>query len=1185
MLAEGWQTVVRPCVKPWRRKDLRSPVPTLRSFGGIELTRGETPVLPRRRKELVLLAYLARRSPRGVTRAELAALLWGHRDESRARHSLRQSLSELKAELGDPLEITPDTVRLRAGAVELDLRAFELAVESGREDEAAKLWRGDFLAGCEDLGAEELRTWIEQERAGLQAQLARVYRRLVDRARASGDWRSAITKAEEWCRALPYDEEAHRSAVETLRIAGRNAEAAARHAGFVTRLRTDLDTAPSEEFTRLGATLDPAPELPRRGRRGLLTPDLVGRSEALGRLQQAWGEAAGGRGAVALILGDEGHGKSRLGSELARMVEAGSEPATVIHARAFAAERERPWAVIRPMLEVLSAAPGFRAAPPAVLASAAGIAPEIRELLPRLEQGSDISPAEAVSRIIAEVAAERPLLLIIDDVPGADAASLEVIRGLVRRPPPGLLLVLAAGSGSLSASGLEQDLRQASAHLTRVELERLNRQDIELMLASMMPLTPESSARLSSHLLRASSGNPGRIEPILFAWMDAGVLATGADGRWEFTREPDGGTRRWGLVAGAAAVLLLLLGWVLFRPGAASIGQGDQIVLADVQNATSDSALGRAFYSAATIGLQGSRHLSLFPRSRVRETLGRMGRPGDDSTLSEAIAREVAVREGVSRVVALGVTQVDSAYLLSARVVDPETGRDLDALSLRVERRAELLDGMDRLLQRTRKSLGESSRELSANDEPLPRITTSSLDALRAYVAGGEAWSRRDLVAAREHWMRALALDSSFALAMAAMADLEYFGNNNRPEGDRWMNRALAQLDRLTEREQLRIQVQAAVGQGREADAVEFSRMLAERYPTRDTWYGHGTTLMRYYRCRDAIPSLRKALSFDSLFAVGHNNLATCLQLEGRIEDALAAYAAAGRSDSLTLYRDNINHEWGVAFVRAGRPGAAESAYTRMAESGRAYDRARGLRSLAWLAMYQGRFRSAVGHLNDAISLYRSGPALVSIFRNQVILAQAYVAQGDTVRARRMLDSAMATASGVPLEPAFLLYLGQAQLRVGRLTAAKASLESMRAAIRATSSYDRAVLQGLEAAVSVAEGRPSQAIESAAPVHDSRTAAFRLSALAQAYGAAGQLDSALAVAVRLSNTFAFGEEAQIEWARGPLLVARFAEAKGDSATARAAYSRLIEQWKTGDPDLPDLLLARRALGRLQRRER
>ncbi|HJR36252.1 MAG TPA: AAA family ATPase [Gemmatimonadales bacterium] len=1160
-------------------------MPTLRTFGGIELIRGETPILPRRRKELVLLAFLARRSPRGVTRAELAVLLWGHRDESRARHSLRQSLSELKAELGDSLEITPETVRLPPGAIELDLRAFESAVEAGREGEAAKLWRGDFLAGCEDLGTEELRTWIEQERAGLQALLAQVYRRLVDRARASGDWRSAITMAEEWCRALPYDEDAHRSAVETLRIAGRNAEAAARHAGFVTRLRTELDTSPSEEFLRLGATLDPAPELPRRGRRGLLTPDLVGRSEVLGRLQQAWGEVVGGRGAVALILGQAGCGKSRLCTELARTVRGGSQPATVIEARAFAAERERPWAVIRPLLEALAGAPGFRAAPGAALASAAGIAPGIRELLPRLEQAPGTSPVEAVSRIIAEVAAERPLLLILDDVSAGDAASLEVIRGLVRRPPPGLLLVLAAAPRSLAASGLELDLRQASEHLTRVDLEPLNRQDIELMLASMMPLAPDSSTRLSTHLLRDTAGNPGQVEHLLFAWMDAGVLATGADGRWELTREPDRVRRRWGPMAGAAAALLLLLVWGLTRPGAASVGPGDQIVLADVQNATSDSALGRSFYSAATIGLQGSRHLSLFPRSRVRETLGRMGRPGDDSTLSEAVAREVAVREGVSRVVALGVTQVDSAYLLSARVVDPETGRDLDALSLRVERRAELLEGMDRLLQRARKALGESARELRANSEPLPRITTSSLDALRAYVAGGEAWSRRDLVAAREHWRRALALDSSFALAMAAMADLEYFGSNNRPEGDRWMNRALSQVDRLTEREQLRIRLQAAVGQGREANAVEFARLLAERYPTRDTWYGHGTTLMRYYRCREAIPSLRKALSFDSMFTLGHNNLATCLQLEGRIESALAAYAAAGRSDSLALYRDNINHEWGVAFVRAGRPAAAESAYTRMAETGRAYDRARGLRSLAWLAMYQGRFRSAADHLNDAISLYRSGPAPVSIFRNQVILAQVHLSLGDTARARRMLDTAMATAKGVPLEPAFLLYLGQAQLRAGRLTTARSSLESIRAAIRPTSTYDRAVLQGLEAAVSVAEGRASEAIESAGPVHDSRTAAFRLSALARAYGAAGQIDSALAVAVRLSNTFAFGEEAQIEWARGPLLVARFAEAKGDSSTARAAYSRLIEQWKTGDPDLADLVLARRALARLQRRER
>jgi len=1268
-------------------------VPILHTMGVIQLLRGETPILPRRRRELVLLAYLARRSPRGVTRAELATLLWGDRDESRGRHSLRQSLSELRAELDNSLEVTPDTVRLTPDEVGLDLVDFEIAIAEGRDEDATRLWRGEFLAGCEDLGAEELRTWIEQERAGARSQLARVYRRLVDGARESGDWRSAITLAEEWCRALPYDEDAHRSAVETLRLAGKNAEAAARHAGFVSRLRAELDTAPSDDFVRMGATLDPGIEPARLGERGLLTPDLAGRSDALGRLQQAWREVASGRGAVALIEGDEGYGKSRLCRELARIVEARPAPATVIQGRAFAAERDRAWSVIRPLLEALAGAPGVRAVPPTALASAAEIAPGIRERMPGLEAAApETSPAESITRVITEIAAERPLLLVVDDVAAADAASLEVIRGLVRRPPPGLLLVLTGAAGSLAASGLEEDLRQASAHVTRVELGPLDRRDVELMIGSMMPLAPDSLAGISTHLLRASSGNPGQIEPLLFTWMDAGVVAPGPDGRWVLARELDGtaaplpadlrkamttriarlgpdaravaesaavfeadvepdaleqlsgvtgerfgaamgevlshrilresprrpdsfefssevarravlealapsrrrrltrhrtrltrspaAKRRLGVLGGAATAVVLLLAWALGRPGAAAVGQGGQIVLADVQNATSDSGLGPTFYTAATVGLQGSRYLSLFPRSRVRETLGRMGHPGGDSTLSETVAREVAVREGVSRVVALGISQVDSSYLLSARVVDPETGRDLDALSLRVARRAELLEGMDQLLQRTRKTLGESTRELLANPEPLPRITTSSLDALRAFVAGGEAWTRRDHVAAWEHWTRALALDSSFAMAMAAMANVEYSANN-RAEGDQWMSRALSQLHRLTKREQLRIQGQAALGQGRETDAVEFARLLAERYPTRDTWYGHGTTLMGYYRCREAIPSLRKALDFDSMFTFGHLNLATCLQLEGRIEDALRAYAASGRSDSLSLYRSNINHEWGVAFVRAGRPAAAESAYARMAETGRADDRARGLRSLAWLAMYRGRFRSAVNHLNQAIMLNRTGSARVSLFRNQVILAQAHLALGDTTRARRALDTAMVTAKGVPLEPGFLAYLGLAQLGAGRVTAATASLASVRAGIRPTSSYDLAVLHGLEASVSLAEGRAAEAIEIAAPAHDPRMAAFRLSALAQAYGAVGMLDSALGVAVRLLNTFAFGEEAQVEWQRGPLLVARFAEARGDSATARAAYSRLIEQWKDGDQDLPDLVSARRALRRLQ----
>jgi hypothetical protein len=170
------------------------------------------------------------------------------------------------------------------------------------------MWQGEFLAGCEDLGTEALRAWIEQERVGLRKQLAWASRQLVDRARAAGDWRTAIVVVERWCQAQPYDDEAHRNLVETLQVAGKPAEAASRHAQFTTRLRNDLGSAPSQEFTRLGASLAPTHEPMRLGERGLLTPDLSGRSEALGRLQQGWRAAASGHGGVALILGEEGFG-------------------------------------------------------------------------------------------------------------------------------------------------------------------------------------------------------------------------------------------------------------------------------------------------------------------------------------------------------------------------------------------------------------------------------------------------------------------------------------------------------------------------------------------------------------------------------------------------------------------------------------------------------------------------------------------------------------------------------------------------------------------------------------------------------------------------------------------------------------------------------------------------------------
>jgi DNA-binding SARP family transcriptional activator len=70
---------------------VNSPSFSLFTLGDLRLVGPGGPLLAGRRKELVLLAYVARRSPKPVSREELASLLWGERDEDKARQSLRHA--------------------------------------------------------------------------------------------------------------------------------------------------------------------------------------------------------------------------------------------------------------------------------------------------------------------------------------------------------------------------------------------------------------------------------------------------------------------------------------------------------------------------------------------------------------------------------------------------------------------------------------------------------------------------------------------------------------------------------------------------------------------------------------------------------------------------------------------------------------------------------------------------------------------------------------------------------------------------------------------------------------------------------------------------------------------------------------------------------------------------------------
>ncbi len=509
----------------------------LETLGELRLLGPAGEVLRGRRKELALLAYLASRAPRPVARDQLAALLWGEREDRLARHSLRQALTVLRPVLGDALEIRPTDVRLEDSALEQDAAAFAADVAAGRLAEGVARWRGDYLAGLDDLGAGGWRGWLEAEREALRRQLTWALARLVEGAEQREAWDEAVSWAERWAELLPLDERPVERLVRALARAGRTGEALARHALLAARWRQEGVAEPSPEYRRLAAELErsASPDPVARtepGSAALFTPDLVGRSGALRELRAAWSAVRAGGSCVLVVEGEEGSGRTRLCDELLRGLGQERQPWLLLRARAAEAAAA-PAHTARELFCPLRYAPGLAGAPDEALAEVAALVPGIRERFPRLPEprGDGARLVPALARVLADVASEVPVLIFLDDLSVADAESQRLLLSLAGALPPGVLFLLTIVSSELRpGSPLAGFRRLPGARWLR--LQPLSVEETGALLASMIVCPAEEGRTLAARVHAESGGNPLYATEIVAALVDEGWIAPDPRGYW-----------------------------------------------------------------------------------------------------------------------------------------------------------------------------------------------------------------------------------------------------------------------------------------------------------------------------------------------------------------------------------------------------------------------------------------------------------------------------------------------------------------------------------------------------------------------------------------------------------------------------------------------------------------------------
>ena len=447
----------------------------VRVLGPFELeVEGRAVPAPAGRPARSLLAWLALH-PGTHLRAAVAAALWPDVLDTSARASLRTALTAVRRSVGDgSLTATRERVGL-AEDVWVDAREFDALLDAGEPETALELARGELLPDLDDDWVLRAR---DRHRDRWSSALGAV-------AAASADPAAALTSARLRAELDPFDETAHRDLMTAFAESGEPAAALAVYERLRVRLRRELGLAPSTTTRDLaaslrsggGAAVGEQPPLPARLRPERWRTRFVGRNAALARLSAAWAALAHGGVGVALVVGEPGIGKSRLAARFAAEVHAGG--AAVLAGRAER-ELDQPYA---PVVEALGAeAPGLRGESDA--------------------RAGRVRLHDALVEAIEHAAAGRPLLLVLDDVHWADAATLAFLHHLTARGGVMPLLVLATSRPEGHA---------AFAHefeAIAVELEGLSLGETEALLAG----------RADPELLRSrTGGNPFFLEALLDA--------------------------------------------------------------------------------------------------------------------------------------------------------------------------------------------------------------------------------------------------------------------------------------------------------------------------------------------------------------------------------------------------------------------------------------------------------------------------------------------------------------------------------------------------------------------------------------------------------------------------------------------------------------------------------------------
>jgi DNA-binding SARP family transcriptional activator len=490
------------------------------------------------------LVYLLLHRGNPQNRHQLSSLFWPESSDAQAQTNLRNLLYVLRKEFSAVDDfLTTDSQCIawsQNSALSLDVEKFELLTlqardlenshDSGRLESILEnsigTYKGDLVPSC-------YADWIVPHRSRLLQLYLRSFERLISVKEMQSKYQEAIDVAHRLLDVDPLNEENYRNLIRINSLIGNRAAAVRIYYDCVETMQRELNVEPSIITRQLYEQLikmawRPAPQSSEVLDFPVNFP-LVGRQREWKQLLSAWQRAEVGNTSFAIVIGENGLGKTHLGEEFIRWAyQAGILTAST---RCFPGDNHFAFA---PIIAWLRSRP-LPSLNDIQLAEIARLLPELRfgrpdlpKPVPLLEHWQRQHFFDAV--VDALLANRRPSLIFIDDLQWLDRDTLQFFYYLLRFNTRLPLLII----GSIPPEDIDKsevltqimNTIRASGQLTEISLGELSEEQTALLVKNLAEVKLSQSQ--ISRVFQETRGNPlFLVEMIRAGWFTNLSLAQG----------------------------------------------------------------------------------------------------------------------------------------------------------------------------------------------------------------------------------------------------------------------------------------------------------------------------------------------------------------------------------------------------------------------------------------------------------------------------------------------------------------------------------------------------------------------------------------------------------------------------------------------------------------------------------